>query len=566
MPLPIVERGVPGPDVVEPELVAPDDAPLVPPLPYELPDCAVAATAVPSATATASAFNCIIAMKSLLVEVKFARSKRDPGASIPSQNALRACAALSASPRFACRRWRDKRCTLVPGPKLLRPPTMSAANESPVADAAAPRPRVVIVGAGFGGIEAAKALRDAPVDVTVVDRENHHCFQPLLYQVATAALSPADVAWPIRHMLAKQRNATVLMAEVRSIDTRAQRVVADGVALGYDYLVVATGAMHAYFGHDDWAGAAPGLKGIDDATLIRRRILLAFERAEIARTQEARAHLMTFVIVGGGPTGVEMAGALAEVARQTLPPDFRDIDPRTARILLVEAGPRILPALPEKLSAYAQRALEGMGVEVLTKSPVTKCDARGVEIEGRRIEAATIVWAAGVAASPVASWIDAPSDRAGRIAVEGDLSVPGLPNVFVVGDAATVPFGPDRRVPGLAAAAKQMGRYVGRVIASRVQGRSTARPFAYDDQGDLATIGWHKAVVNLKHLQLTGVMGWLFWSLVHVYFLIGARSRFVVAFSWAWQYLTFQRGARLITGIANAVPRPHGGGPPGGGA
>jgi NADH dehydrogenase len=432
---------------------------------------------------------------------------------------------------------------------------MTTTNELPIANAAASRPRVVIVGAGFGGIEAAKALRDAPVDVTVIDRENHHCFQPLLYQVATAALSPADVAWPIRHMLAKQRNATVLMAEVRSIDTRARRVVADGVELEYDYLVIATGAMHAYFGHDDWADVAPGLKRIDDATLIRRRILLAFERAEIAHTNEERRHLLTFVIVGGGPTGVEMAGALAEVARQTLPPDFRDIDPRTAHILLVEAGPRILPALPGKLSAYAQRALEGMGVEVLTKSPVTKCDARGVEIEGRRVEAATIVWAAGVAASPVASWIEAPSDRAGRIVVEPDLSVPNLPNVFVVGDAATVAFGPDRRVPGLAAAAKQMGHYVGRVIAARVQGRAATKPFVYNDQGDLATIGWHKAVVNLRHLQLTGVLGWLFWSLVHVYFLIGARSRFVVAFSWAWQYLTFQRGARLITGMANAVPR-----------
>jgi NADH dehydrogenase len=441
---------------------------------------------------------------------------------------------------------------------------MTTDDRSPPADTAAHRARVVVVGAGFGGIEAAKALRDAPVDVTVIDRQNHHCFQPLLYQVATAALSPADVAWPIRHMLAKQRNATVLMAEVRAIDTRAQRVVADGVELDYDYLVVATGAMHAYFGHDDWAGVAPGLKGIDDATLIRRRILLAFERAEIARTADERRRLLTFVIVGGGPTGVEMAGALAEVARQTLPPDFRDIDPRTARILLVEAGPRILAALPDKLSAYAQRALERMGVEVLTASPVTKCDAGGVEIEGRRIEAATIIWAAGVAASPVASWIDAPTDRAGRIVVEGDLSVPHLPNVFVVGDAATVAYGPDRRVPGLASAAKQMGRYVGGVIASRAEGRPAAKTFVYDDQGDLATIGWHTAVVNLKHLHLTGLLGWLFWSLVHVYFLIGARSRFIVAFSWAWQYLTYQRGARLITGMANALPRRQRDQPPGG--
>jgi NADH dehydrogenase len=422
---------------------------------------------------------------------------------------------------------------------------------------AAARPRVVIIGAGFGGIEAAKALRDAAVDVTVIDRQNHHLFQPLLYQVATAALSPADVAWPIRHMLAKQRNATVLMGEVTSIDTSAQRVVADGVTVPYDCLVIATGARHAYFGHDDWSAVAPSLKGIDDATLIRRRILLAFERAEIEHSQEFRKHLLTFAVVGGGPTGVEMAGALAEVARQTLPPDFRSIDPRSARILLIEAGPRILPALPENLSVYATKALTAMGVEVLTSSPVTDCDERGVEIAGRLVDAGTILWAAGVAASPVAAWIDAPSDRAGRIVVEPDLSVPRLPNVFVIGDAATVAFGPDRRVPGLAAAAKQMGLYVGGVIKSRAEGRPDARPFRYDHQGDLATIGYRKAVVNLKHVQLRGLPGWLFWSLVHIYFLIGARSRFVVAFSWAWQYLTFQRGARLITGLARGdTPSP----------
>jgi len=415
--------------------------------------------------------------------------------------------------------------------------------------AAPERPRVVVVGAGFGGIETAKALRDAPVDVTVIDRQNHYCFQPLLYQVATAALSPADIAWPIRHVLATQRNATALMGEVRSIDTGARRVAIDGVDVPYDYLVIATGAMHAYFGHDSWSAVAPGLKGIDDATLIRRRILLAFERAEIAESEEDRKRLLTFAIVGGGPTGVEMAGALAEVARQTLPPDFRNIDPRSARILLIEAGSRILPALTDRLSTYAERALIGMGVEVLTSSPVTKCDQRGVEIQGRLVEAGTIIWAAGVAASPVAAWIDAPSDHAGRIVVEADLSVPQLPNVFVIGDAATVPFGPDRRVPGLAAAAKQMGLYVGGVIKARAQGRTEAKPFLYHHQGDLATIGWHKAVVNLKHLQLTGVLGWLFWTMVHIYFLIGARSRFVVAFTWAWQYLTYQRGARLITGM-----------------
>ena len=410
-------------------------------------------------------------------------------------------------------------------------------------------PRVVIVGGGFGGIETAKALRHAAVKVTIIDRQNHHCFQPLLYQVATAALSPADVAWPIRHMLATQRNATVLMAEVRAIDTRKRLVLTGGVSIPYDYLVIATGATHSYFGHENWAMFAPGLKGIDDATRTRRRILIAFERAEITENEEERKRLLTFAIVGGGPTGVEMAGALAEIARQTLPSDFRRIDPSTARILLIEAGPRILPALPEPLSAYAERALRGMGVEVLTSSLVTNCDENGVEVGGHLMSAGTIIWAAGVVASPVAAWMQVASDKAGRVVVEPDLSVSGLPNVFVIGDAAAVRSASNQIVPGLAAAAKQMGRYVGNVIAARAQGKPSPDPFRYRHQGDLATIGWRTAVVNLKHVRLTGLLGWLFWSLAHIYFLIGLRSRFVVAFSWAWQYLTFQRGARLITGI-----------------
>ena len=410
-------------------------------------------------------------------------------------------------------------------------------------------PRVVIIGAGFGGLETTKALRRVAVDLTVLDRQNHHCFQPLLYQVATAALSPADVAWPIRHMFAHQRNVTVLMEEVRGVDTRARVVQTRAGSVRYDYLVLATGATHSYVGHDEWATFASGLKGIDDATRTRRRILLAFERAELADTESERRRLLTFAIVGGGPTGVEMAGAIAEVARQTLPPDFRRIDPRTARILLIEAGPRILPALPEKLSAYAQSALSRMGVEVLTSSPVTRCDQRGVEVEKRLIEAGMIIWAAGVVASPAAAWIGAARDRAGRVPVNPDLSVPGLPNVFVIGDAASVNHAPGQIVPGLAAAAKQMGRYVGKVIATRVRGAPPPGTFRYRHQGDLATIGRRDAVVNLKHLRLTGFIGWLFWSVAHIYFLIGLRSRFVVAFSWAWQYLTFQRGARLITGI-----------------
>jgi NADH:ubiquinone reductase (H+-translocating) len=419
------------------------------------------------------------------------------------------------------------------------------------------QPRVVIVGAGFGGIEAAKALRDLPVDVIVIDRQNHHCFQPLLYQVATAALSPADVAWPIRHMLAHQKNATVLMAEVSAIDTAARVVQTPELHIGYDYLVIATGATHSYLGHDEWAALAPGLKGIDDATRTRRRILLAFERAEIADDEAERQRLLTFAIVGGGPTGVEMAGAIAEIARHALAPDFRRIDPRTARIALLEAGPRILPALSERLSRYADNTLRKMGVEVRTSSPVTNCRPDGIEFGGGFMSAGTIVWAAGVIASPAAEWTGAPRDRAGRVLVNPDLSVPGARAVFIVGDAASVNWAPGRLVPGLAAAAKQMGRYVGTLIAARIRGDSFTAEFRYRHQGDLATIGRRAAVVNLKHLELTGLLGWLFWSLIHIYFLIGVRSRFAVAFNWAWQYVTFQRGARLITGVDAERKDPH---------
>ena len=419
------------------------------------------------------------------------------------------------------------------------------------------RPRVVIVGAGFGGLETAQTLRRVAVDVTVVDRQNHHCFQPLLYQVATAALSPADVAWPIRHILARQRNATVLMDEVRAIDSRSRVVRTDEHCVAYDYLVIATGATHSYFGDDDWAAFAPGVKGIDDATRTRRRILLAFERAELTDHEAERQRLLTFAIVGGGPTGVEMAGAIAEVARQTLPPDFRRIDPRSARILLIEAGPRLLPALPETLSAYAERTLRNMGVEILISSPVTHCDRNGIEVGGSFVNVGTIIWAAGVVASPAAGWTGAACDPAGRVLVNPDLSLPGLPDVFVIGDAAAVSRAPNQIVPGLAAAAKQMGRYVGNVVAARVNGSSPPRPFRYRHQGDLATIGRRAAVVNLRHLHLTGFPGWLFWSVAHIYFLIGLRSRFAVAFSWIWQYLTFQRGTRLITGIAKGGPPAH---------
>jgi NADH:ubiquinone reductase (H+-translocating) len=410
--------------------------------------------------------------------------------------------------------------------------------------------KVVIIGAGFGGIEAAKSLRRAPVEVTVIDRQNHHCFQPLLYQVATAALSPADVAWPIRHILRKQKNATVLMAEVTAVDTGNRLVRIDSMSIPYDYLVLATGATHSYFGHDEWAEVAPGLKRIEDATRIRRRILIAFERAELATDAAERRRLLTFVIVGGGATGVEMAGAISEVARQSLAKDFRRIDPAAARIVLIEAGPRIMPVLPENLSDYIRRTLTKKGIEVMTSTRVMSCDAHGVELEHGRVDADTIIWAAGVVASPAARWLDAEHDRAGRVEVGADLSVPGHPEIFVVGDTAAVTDQPG--IPGTAPAAKQMGRYVGRLIAARVAGGRSPPPFRYRHLGDLATIGRHAAVVKLGGLELTGFLGWLFWSVVHIYFLIEVRDRFIVAFTWLWDYVTFQRGARLITEVPPA--------------
>jgi NADH dehydrogenase len=409
------------------------------------------------------------------------------------------------------------------------------------------RPKVVIVGAGFGGLEAAKALRRAPADVTVIDRQNHHCFQPLLYQVATAALSPADIAWPIRHILRTQRNVTVLMEDVSGIDAQKRLVRTNFGDVPYDYLVIATGSMHAYFGHDDWADVAPGLKRIEHATTIRRHILIAFERAEMTDDMAEEQRLLTFVIVGAGATGVEMAGAIAEVARQTLAADFRRIDPREARIVLVEAGPRALPTFPASQSDYTRAALERMGVEVKTDTRVTGCDARGVDTDGGRIEAATIMWAAGVAASPAAHWLGAEADRAGRVKVEPDLSVPGHPEIFVVGDTAAVFDAHGAPIPKMAPGAKQMGHYVGALIAGRVAGGPKAKPFRYVHAGEIAAIGRRAAVFNYGRVRLQGFVGWLFWSVIHIYFLIGLRNRFVVAITWLWSYLTFQRGARLIT-------------------
>lgn len=409
------------------------------------------------------------------------------------------------------------------------------------------RPQVVIVGGGFGGLEAAKALAKAPVEITLIDRQNHHCFQPLLYQVATAALTPADVAWPIRGVLSRQPNVRVLMAEVEGVDLTDRRVLTPSGAFPFDYLVLATGATHAYFGHDAWARHAPGLKRIEDATHIRRRLLMAFERAEISEDAAERAALTTFVVVGGGPTGVEMAGAIADVARHALPPDFRRVDPAQSRVILIEAGPRLLPSFPERLSAYAERALTRMGVEVRTGTPVTAIDAEGVQLGDERLPAGAVVWAAGVRASPAAQWLGAEADRAGRVKVEPDLSLPGHPEVFVIGDTAAVTDGQGRPVPGVAPAAKQMGRDVGRRIAARAASRAEPAPFRYRHQGDLATIGRKAAIVKMPSATLTGFAGWAFWSVAHVYFLIGLRNRIAVAFSWMWDYLTFGRRSRLIT-------------------
>ena len=408
------------------------------------------------------------------------------------------------------------------------------------------RSRVVILGAGFGGLQAAISLRRAPVKLTIIDRQNYHCFQPLLYQVATAALSPADVAWPIRHILRRQDNAVVFMEEVSGIDPEGRLVRTTSGEVGFDFLVIATGAAHSYFGRDEWAAFAPGLKRIEDATRIRRRILSAFEQAEIAGDQSRCGALLTFVIVGGGPTGVELAGAIAEVARQTLARDFRRIDPRLARIVLIEAGPRLLPGFSESHSAYAHATLAAMGVDVMVSTRVTNCDAGGVDLDDGRIDAGCVIWAAGVVASPAAQWLSASCDRAGRVIVNPDLSLPDFDNIFVVGDTAAVRQPDGTPVPGLAPAAKQMGDYVARLITARIAGR-TLPAFRYRDQGALATVGRRAAIVELGPLQLKGLVGWGFWSIVHIYFLIGLRNRFVVAVTWLWSYVTFKRGARLIT-------------------
>jgi NADH dehydrogenase len=408
-------------------------------------------------------------------------------------------------------------------------------------------PRVIIIGGGFAGIAAAQALKGSGARILLLDSQNHHCFQPLLYQVATAALAGPDVAWPIRYVMRGRPDVTVLMLAVEGIDTARKTVKTRVIDIAYDFLIIATGAAHSYFGHDDWARLAPGLKSIDDATLIRSRLLAAFEQAEASVDPLERARLLTFVIVGGGPTGVELAGAISELARRTLPPEFHRVDPARARILLLEAGPRLLSAFPERLSTYARGALERMGVEVRTEAAVAEVRPAGVVAAGEEIPAGVVLWAAGVRASPAANWLGVAGDDAGRIPVGPELTVAGFPDVYVVGDLAHV-AGPDGvSVPALAASAKQMGWYAGRAIRRRLRGERPRKPFRYRDHGNLATIGRKSAIVKLGRLELTGFVGWLFWSVVHVYFLVNLRSRLFVAISWIAAYFTFHRGARLIT-------------------
>lgn len=416
-----------------------------------------------------------------------------------------------------------------------------------------PEPRVVILGSGFAGLTAARALKGAPVRLTVVDRRNHHLFQPLLYQVATAALSPGDIAYPIRAVLARQKNTTVLLADAIAIDPAAKEVILADGRMPYDNLIVATGATHSYFGHDDWEPFAPGLKTLEDALEIRRRILLGFEKAERETDPDRRRALLTFVVVGAGPTGVELSGAIAEISREVLVEDFRAIDPREARVVLVEAGPRILSAYSEDTSRNAERALRAKGVEVRTGCPVSKIDGAGVEAGGERMSASTVLWAAGVAASPLARSLGVPLDRAGRVPVEPDLTVPGRPEIFVLGDLAA--FSQEGKpLPGTSPVAIQQGRHAVRNLLRRIEGRPTL-PFRFRDKGTMAVIGRGAAVAEIAGLHLSGIVAWLVWCFVHVFYLIGFRNRFVVMFEWAWAYVSGKRGARLITGRIDE-PRP----------
>ncbi len=408
--------------------------------------------------------------------------------------------------------------------------------------------RIVVVGGGFAGLSVINGLKGTEADITLVDRRNHHLFQPLLYQVATTVLATSEIAWPIRRLFRTRREVSTLLDEVTGVDRLAKTVsLRSGAVLPYDTLVLGTGARHAYFGHDEWEGVAPGLKTLEDATTIRRRILLAFERAELTdKTLEADA-LLTFAIIGAGPTGVELAGMIGELANNILPPEFRKIDTRRTRVLLIEAGPRVLPAFSEDLSEYAKTALGKLGVDVRLGQAVTAITEEGVTIGDSFVPCRTVVWAAGVQASPAAKWVDAPADRAGRAQVGQDLTVEGDNDVFVIGDTALVNQVNGKPVPGIAPAAKQQGAYVARVIKARLEGKAAPAPFRYRHQGSLATIGKRAAVIDFGRIKLTGALAWWIWGLAHIYFLIGTRSRLAVAWSWLWIYLSGQHSARLIT-------------------
>jgi NADH:ubiquinone reductase (H+-translocating) len=427
---------------------------------------------------------------------------------------------------------------------------------------AKPLPRVVIIGAGFGGLDAAKALASAPVQITVIDRRNHHTFQPLLYQVATAALSPGEIAYPIRSLFRGEKNVEVVMGEVTGFDLEHRVVQASDVAVSYDYLIVAAGASHAYFGHEEWEPFAPGLKSIEDAIEIRRRILLAFELAERETAIGERALPLNFVIVGAGPTGVELAGTLAEICHHALTNEFRSIDPARAHILLLEGGPRVLPSYPPDLSRSAEAQLHRLGVDVRTSTMVTQMEPGAVGVGDTRIEAAVVLWAAGVAASPLGKKLGTPIDRAGRVVVEPDMSLPGHPEVFVIGDLASAKDAQGKMLPGVAPVAIQQGRFVARLIRREAktqpanspsvvhqQDQKSGRPpFHYWDKGSLATIGRAAAIADFGRIHVSGYIAWLSWLFVHIFFLIGFRNRVLVIIQWAWSYLTYERGARLITG------------------
>ncbi len=408
------------------------------------------------------------------------------------------------------------------------------------------QPNVVIVGAGFAGIRVAKGLSRAKVKVTVIDRSNHHLFQPLLYQVATATLSPAAIASPIRGILRYQANTEVVLAEVTGVNSKSRRVLAGEREFPFDYLVLATGARHSYFGHDEWEKFAPGLKAIPDATAIRQKILYAFELAEMESDATTRENLLRFILVGGGPTGVEMAGAIAELSHRALASDFRRIDPRSAKVILIEAGPRLLNAFPEMLSLKAKKSLERLGVEVMLNARVQGINETGVALENSRIFSRTVIWTAGVMASPVGKWLGVETDRAGRVKVGADLSLPGEPNVFVLGDAAHVLDEKGQPLPGVAPVAMQEGQFIAELIRKRIAGKATPKVFRYFNKGNLATVGRSSAVADLGRVHLSGWLAWMAWLFVHIFYLIGFRNRLIVMTEWAWAYFTFQRGSRLI--------------------